>query len=94
MSRLELAESSRAGGKFSIPLHKFWLDCGYVTEEVSVGVKDTLLIDGMDMLVGNNLAGGRVILKLKMIDTPLVGMTEATTPAALPHSTNGEGGSV
>ncbi len=25
-----------------------------------------------------------------MVDSPLVGMTEATTPAAVPHSTNGE----
>ncbi|XP_063847844.1 uncharacterized protein LOC135092952 [Scylla paramamosain] len=31
-----------AGGKFSIPLHKVWLDCGYITGEVTVGVKETL----------------------------------------------------
>ncbi len=42
------------------------------------------------MLVGNDLAGGRVIPKLQMVDSPLVVMTEATIPATVPHSTNGE----
>ncbi|XP_063841016.1 uncharacterized protein LOC135089382 [Scylla paramamosain] len=79
-----------AGGKFSIPLHKVWLDCGYVTGEVTVGVKEALPVDGVDMLVGNDLAGGRVIPKLQMVDNPLIGMTETTTPAAVPHSTDGE----
>ncbi|XP_063863059.1 uncharacterized protein LOC135102162 [Scylla paramamosain] len=55
-----------AGGKFSIPLHKVWLDCGYVTGEVTAGVKETLPVHGVDMLVGNDLAGGRVIPKLKI----------------------------
>ncbi|XP_063879416.1 uncharacterized protein LOC135110719 [Scylla paramamosain] len=79
-----------AGGQFSIPLHKVWLDCGYVTGEVTVGVKEALPVDGVDMLVGNDLAGGRVIPKLQMVDNPLIGMTETTTPAAVPHSTDGE----
>ncbi len=55
-----------------------------------VGVKETLPVDGVDMLGAIDLAGGRVIPKLQMVDSPLVGMTEATTPAAVPHSTNGE----
>ncbi len=79
-----------AEGKFSSPLHKDWLDCGYVTGEVTVGVKETLPVDGVDMLVRNDLAGGRVISKLQMVDRPLVGMTETTTLAAVPHSTNGK----
>ncbi len=32
-----------AGDIFSIVLYKFWLDCGYITGEVTVGVKDTVL---------------------------------------------------
>ncbi len=35
-----------AGAKFSIP--KIWLDCGYITVEVTVGMKETLPVDEVD----------------------------------------------
>ncbi len=52
-----------AGDIFSIVLHKFC--AGYVTGEVTVGVKETLPVDGVDMSVGNDLVGGRVIPKFR-----------------------------
>ena len=68
------------GGNFNIPLHKVWLDCGYVTGEVTVGVKKTLAIDGVDMLMGNDIAGKRIIPNLQMVEDPLKEMLENTTP--------------
>lgn len=80
-----------AGGKFCIPLHKVWLDCGYITGEVTIGVKETLPVDGVDMLMGNDLGKKRVIPNLQMVENPLKEMTEATTTqAAVHHSTRGE----
>ena len=43
-----------AGGECSVPLHKLWLERGYVTGEVTVGVKESLLVQGVDMLLGND----------------------------------------
>ena len=79
-----------AGGKFRIPLHKVWLDCGYVSGEVVVGVKETLPVDRVDMLMGNDLAGKKVIPNLQRVENPLKELTEATTQAAVPHATKEE----
>ena len=78
------------GGRFDIPLHKVWLDCGYVTGEVTVGVKETLSIDGVDMFIGNDLAGKRVIPNLQMVEDPVKEMIENPTQAAVPNPTNEE----
>ncbi|KAK4328988.1 hypothetical protein Pmani_000624 [Petrolisthes manimaculis] len=72
------------GGRFSIPLHKVWLECGYVTGEVTVGVKETLSIDGVDMFLGNNLAGKRVIPNLQMVEDPVREMMENTPLVTVP----------
>ena len=73
--------------KFDIPLHKVWLDCGYVTGEVTVGVKDTLPIDGVDMLMGNDLAGGKVIPNLQMVENPVQEILESNSPVTVPNLT-------
>ncbi|XP_055788765.1 uncharacterized protein LOC129861392 [Salvelinus fontinalis] len=44
----------------SVPLHKMMLDCGLVKGEVVVGVRPSLPIEGVDVVLGNNLAGDRV----------------------------------
>ncbi|MPC88844.1 hypothetical protein E2C01_083765 [Portunus trituberculatus] len=59
-----------AGGNFRLPLHTMWLDCGYVTGEVTVGVKDTLPVDGVDILMGNYLGGKNVIPNLQIVENP------------------------
>lgn len=43
-----------------VPLHKFVLNCGLVQGEVSMGVRPTLPIEGVDIILGNGLAGSRV----------------------------------
>lgn len=74
------------GGRFSIPLHKIWLDCGYVTGEVTVGVKDTLSIDGVDMFIGNDLAGKRIIPNLQMVEDPVKEMMGDDTKLTVHNS--------
>ena len=44
----------------SVPLHKLILDCGLVKGDVVVGVRPSLPIEGIDVILGNNLAGERV----------------------------------
>lgn len=44
----------------SVPLHKLILDCGLVKGEVVVRVRPLLPIEGIDVILGNNLAGERV----------------------------------
>ena len=73
-----------AGGEFSVPLHKLWLECGYVTGEEPVGVKESLPVQGVDMLLGNDLAGSKVLPNLQMIENPAQEEIEIVPPAAAP----------
>lgn len=45
---------------FSVPIHKIYLSSRLVDGIVDVGVHPTLPIEGVDVLLGNNLAGDRV----------------------------------
>ena len=54
----------------SIPLHYVWLETGLVVGKVMVGVSDELPIDGVDMLLGNDLAGEKVVPEPPMIENP------------------------
>ncbi|KAL2076889.1 hypothetical protein ACEWY4_027519 [Coilia grayii] len=48
-------------GYVNVPLHKVCLSCSLVTGEVVVGVRPSLPVDGIAMLLGNDLAGGNVL---------------------------------
>jgi hypothetical protein len=56
----------------SVPLHKLILDCGLVKGEVVVVVCPSLPIEGIDVILGNNLAGERV---WPVVSPALVGST-------------------
>ena len=43
-----------------VPVHTFVLDCGFVKGEVTMGVRPALPIQGVHILLGNQLAGSRV----------------------------------
>lgn len=43
-----------------VPVHRMELVCGLVTGEVSVGVHPVLLVEGVDVILGNDLTGDRV----------------------------------
>ena len=44
----------------SVPLHKVVLTSDLVVGEVELGVRPCLPMDGVDVILGNNLAGDRV----------------------------------
>ena len=45
---------------FHVPLHKVHLKCGLVTGPVVVGVRPSLPVQGVSLVLGNDLAGGQV----------------------------------
>ncbi|XP_049904288.1 uncharacterized protein LOC126392736 [Epinephelus moara] len=46
-----------------VPLHSLILDCGLVQGEVAMGVRPALPVEGVDVILGNGLAGNRVWAK-------------------------------
>ena len=48
-------------GVIEVPLHKIHLKSDLVTGSVTVGVRPTLPIQGVALLLGNDLAGGKVV---------------------------------
>lgn len=48
----------------NLPLHKLNLECEVVSGKVVVALSSQLPIDGITMLLGNDLAGGRVHAKV------------------------------
>ena len=48
-------------GEISVPLHTIQLDTELISGTVVVGVQPALPIDGIALLIGNDLAGGKVI---------------------------------
>ncbi|XP_013856451.1 uncharacterized protein LOC106512364 [Austrofundulus limnaeus] len=45
---------------FSVPLHKIYLESELVQGEVIMAVRPSLPVEGISVILGNNLAGGRV----------------------------------
>jgi len=48
-------------GIMRVPLHRIILKCSLVNGPVIVGVRPSLLVQGITVLLGNDLAGGRII---------------------------------
>jgi len=46
---------------FCVPLHKIHLSCDLVTGSVVVGVRPSLPIPGVSLILSNDLAGGQVV---------------------------------
>lgn len=44
----------------SVPMHKLILECGFVKGEVTIGVRPALPVQGVHILLGNQLAGSHV----------------------------------
>ena len=59
------------GGFINVPLHRVNLVLDKVSGSVVVGVMETLPAKGLYMLLGNDLAGGRVIAEPKVVMEPL-----------------------
>lgn len=69
-SVLDFSESSSTGSEMlikgiglqvlSVPLHDVVLESDLVTGQVTVGVRPSLPVEGISVILGNNLPGGRV----------------------------------
>ncbi|KAJ8023244.1 hypothetical protein HOLleu_35604 [Holothuria leucospilota] len=57
-------------GFISVPLHKINLKSDLVSESVIVGVRPTLPVKGISLLLGNDLAGGKVVANAILTDKP------------------------
>lgn len=57
-------------GTVSVPLHWIHLSSDLITGRVRVGVMSDLPVKGVDLLLGNDLVGGRVIPMMEVLDTP------------------------
>ena len=54
----------------SAPLHQVYISSGHVNGPVTVGITSSLPIDGIDFLLGNDLAGGKVVANTLVTDMP------------------------
>ena len=78
------------GGKtVSATLHRVYVCSGLVESDVVVvGVVDTLPVDGVQVLLGNDLAGSRVqtdpIVSQVPVDSESMAMLESTFPESVP----------
>ncbi|KAJ8038116.1 hypothetical protein HOLleu_19101 [Holothuria leucospilota] len=57
-------------GFISVPLHKINLKSDLVSGSVIVGVRPTLPVKGVSLLLGNDLAGGKVVANAILTDKP------------------------
>ena len=54
----------------SVPLHTVFLCCDLVTGPVVVGTRPSLPVQGISLLLGNDLAGSRVTSDLSVTSDP------------------------
>ena len=59
------------GGCVNVPLHKVNLVSDLVTGSVVMGTRPTLPIKGVYLLLGNGLAGGKVVVDPKVTSKPI-----------------------
>ena len=55
---------------FCVPLHKVYLKCNLVNGQAVVGVRPSLPIQGVSLILGNDLAGGRVVANPYVSNVP------------------------
>lgn len=59
-------------GIVNVPLHRVHLQCDLITGFVKVGVRSSLPVNGVDIILGNDLAGGKVMPVVEVLDSPTV----------------------
>lgn len=55
-----------------VPLHRVYLQTELVAGFVDVGVRPMLPVPGVEFILGNDLAGGRVLPVLEVLDKPVI----------------------
>lgn len=56
-------------GVVKVPLHRVYLKCALVTGYVKVGIRPSLPVNEITFILGNDLAGGKVMPMLEVTDT-------------------------
>ncbi len=56
----------------SLPSHKVCLKSKYVTDDVTVGIVDKIPVNGVDMLLMNDIGGGQVNVCPVLCEKPVV----------------------
>ena len=57
-------------GFVNVPLHNIYLSSNLVNGPVAVGIRQTLPFKGVHLLLGNDLAGDKVVVNPLVTDTP------------------------
>ncbi|XP_035235565.1 uncharacterized protein LOC118206694 [Anguilla anguilla] len=66
-------------GFTNVPLHAVCLKSDLVTGRVVVGVRPSLPVDGVSFILGNDLAGGRVLVNPEVTPVPIVDRPDELT---------------
>lgn len=53
-----------------VPLHQVQLECSLVSGIFRVGVRPTLPVKGIDFILGNDIAGGKIMPVLELLERP------------------------
>ena len=72
------------GGCVNVPLHKVNLVSDLVTGSVVVGTRPTLPIKGVSLLLGNDLAGGKVVADPKVTSKPITSVSTEKLEEVIP----------
>ena len=59
-------------GLMNVPLHNIFLYLELVIGPVAVGIRSSLPFDGIHLLLGNDLAGAKVVVNPLVCDKPLI----------------------
>lgn len=59
-------------GCVNVPLHRVYLESDLVTGPVTLGVCSRLPVDGVSLILGNELAGGKVFPRPIVVHKPSV----------------------
>lgn len=71
-------------GVIKVPLHRVYLKCALVTGYVKVGIRPSLPVKGITFILGNDLAGGKVMPMLEVIDTPKMSLVSDDLSRCVP----------
>ena len=69
----------------SLPLHHVYLSSSHVTGLVALGIQASLPVDGVDLILGNDLAGDKVLVNPVMSDEPSVHQEPEPIESEIPH---------
>ena len=71
-------------GTVNIPLHHIKLSSDLVTGPVVIGIKPSLPFTGVHLLLGNDLAGDKVVVNPLVTDTPNIGQKDDPIEQEIP----------